>query len=114
MVLFSPEPRGIGMFREMGHHMGRVGRNCPMFRCGSADAARLANHLDQVHDIDKEQRAKWLKFGKIGIKPLSPIAKVNSQRVLSNMVIRMKVLAASLRVGFCDEWKRAFCNIDRM
>ena len=70
MVLFSPKPRGIGMFREMGHHMGCVGRNCPMFRCGSADAARLANHLDQVHDIDKEQRAKWLKFGKIGIKPL--------------------------------------------
>ena len=34
-------------------------------------------------------------------------AKVNSQRVLSNIDC-MKVLAANLRVGFCDEWKRAY------
>ena len=42
--------------------MGRTRRNCPVFGCG-----RLANHLDQVHGMDTEERKKWLKWSKLGI-----------------------------------------------
>ncbi len=38
-----------------------------MFGCGSTNLARLANHLDQVHDMSTEERKKWLKWRKIGI-----------------------------------------------
>lgn len=47
--------------------MGRTCRNCPVFGCGSTNLARLANHLDQVHRMDTEERAKWLKWSKLGI-----------------------------------------------
>ena len=47
--------------------MGRTIRNCPVFGCGSTNLARLANHLDQVHGMDSEERKKWLKWSKIGI-----------------------------------------------
>ena len=47
--------------------MGRKRRNCPAFGCGSTNLARLANHLDQVHGMDTEGRAKWLKWSKLGI-----------------------------------------------
>ena len=47
--------------------MGRTRRNCPVFGCGSTNLARLANHLDQVHGMDTEERKKWLKWSKIGI-----------------------------------------------
>ena len=33
----------------------------------STNLARLANHLDQVHGMDTEERKKWLKWSKIGI-----------------------------------------------
>ena len=46
--------------------MGRTRRNCPVFGCGST-LARLANHLDQVHCMDAKERAKWLKWSKLGI-----------------------------------------------
>ena len=42
--------------------MGRTRRNCPVFGCGSTNLARLANHLDQVHGMDTEERKKWLKW----------------------------------------------------
>ena len=47
--------------------MGRTRRNCPVFGCGSTNLARLANHLDQVHGMDTEERKKWLKWSKLGI-----------------------------------------------
>ena len=47
--------------------MDRTHRNCPEFFCGSTNLARLANHLDQVHGMDTEERKKWLKWSKIGI-----------------------------------------------
>ena len=47
--------------------MGRTRRNCPVFGCGSTNISRLANHLDQVHGMDTEERKKWLKWSKIGI-----------------------------------------------
>ena len=31
---------------------GRTLGNCPVFGCGSINLARLANHLDQIHDMD--------------------------------------------------------------
>ena len=47
--------------------MGRVRRNCPVFGCGSTNLVRLANHLDQVHGMDTDERKKWLKWSKIRI-----------------------------------------------
>ena len=47
--------------------MGRTRRDCPVFGCGSTNIARLANHLDQVHGMNTEERKKWLKWSKIGI-----------------------------------------------
>ena len=47
--------------------MGRKRRDCPVFGCTSKDLVRLANHLDQIHDMDTEERAKWLKWSKLGI-----------------------------------------------
>ena len=47
--------------------MGRTRRNCPVFGCGSTNLARLANHLDQVHGMDTEERKKWLRWSKLGI-----------------------------------------------
>ena len=43
--------------------MGRTRRNCPVFGCGSTNLARLAKHLDQVHDMSTEERKKWLDGG---------------------------------------------------
>ena len=34
---------------------------------GSTNLPRLANHLDQMHGMDTEERQKWLKWSKIGI-----------------------------------------------
>ena len=47
--------------------MGRTRRNWPVFGCGSGTLARLSNHLAQVHNMDSEERKKWLKWSKIGI-----------------------------------------------
>ena len=55
----------LGTFRD---NMGRTRRNCPVFGCGSTNLARLANHLDQVHGMDTEERKKWLKWSKLGIR----------------------------------------------
>ena len=42
--------------------MGRTRRNCPVFGCGSTNLARQANHLDQVHSMDTEERKKMAKM----------------------------------------------------
>lgn len=47
--------------------MGRKRRDCPVFGCTSRNLVRLANHLDQIHHMDTEERAKWLKWGKLGL-----------------------------------------------
>ena len=47
--------------------MGRTRRNCPVFGCGSSNLAKLSNHLAQVHNMDTEERKKWLKWSKIEI-----------------------------------------------
>ena len=44
--------------------MGRTRRNCPVCGCGSTSLVKLSNHLNQVHDMDMKERAKWLKWGK--------------------------------------------------
>ena len=48
-------------------NMSRTRRNCPVFGCDSTNLARLANHLDQVHGMDTEERMKWLKWNKLEI-----------------------------------------------
>ena len=47
--------------------MGRKRRDCPVFGCTSTNLVRLANHLDQIHHMDTEERAKWLKWSKLGL-----------------------------------------------
>ena len=37
--------------------MGRKRRDCPVFGCTSTNLVRLANHLDQIHDMDTQERA---------------------------------------------------------
>ena len=44
--------------------MGRTRRNCPVFGCGSSNLAKLSNHLAQVHNMDTEERKKWLMWKK--------------------------------------------------
>lgn len=48
--------------------MGRTRRDCPVFGCTSKNLARLANHLDQMHNMDTQERAKWLKWSKLGLR----------------------------------------------
>ena len=45
--------------------MGRTRRNCPVFGCGRTNLVKLSNHLNQGMNI--EERAKWLKRGKLEI-----------------------------------------------
>jgi len=47
--------------------MGRTHRNCPVFGCTSTNLVRLANHLDQVHHMEQEERKKWLNRSKMGL-----------------------------------------------
>lgn len=47
--------------------MGRTRRNCPVFGCTSTHLARLANHLDQIHHMNQEERKKWLHRSKLGL-----------------------------------------------
>lgn len=47
--------------------MGRTKRDCPVLGCTSTNLVRLANHLDQIHHMDTQERAKWLKRSKLGL-----------------------------------------------
>ena len=47
--------------------MGQTRRNCPVFGCGSTNLVRLANHLEQVHRMNGHERARWLKWSKLGV-----------------------------------------------
>lgn len=73
--------------------MGRTRRNCPVFGCGSTNLARLANHLDQVHGMDTEERKKWLKWSKIGIcapRPSEEPKEFNMENKLENLLERQE------------------------
>ncbi len=77
----------------LGANMGRTHRNCPVFGCGSTNLARLANHLDQAHDMSTEERKKWLKWGKIGIcvpQHSEKLRKFNMQESLENLFQRQE------------------------
>ena len=47
--------------------MGRTRRDCPVLGCPSKNLARLANHLEQAHQMDDDERAKWLQWSKMGV-----------------------------------------------
>ncbi len=77
----------------LGANMGRTRRNCPVLGCGSTNLAKLANHLDQVHDMSTEECKKWLKWGKIGIcvpQHSEELRKFNMQESLENLFQRQE------------------------
>ena len=83
--------------------MGRTRRNCPVFGCGSRNLARIANHLDQVHGMDTNERMKWLKFSKIGITlPLEKKetrmdnVEINTENVVEQLLNQVKKKQANL------------------
>ena len=39
-------------------------KHCPIPGCGSKFLVRLANHLNQVHELSKLERKYWLQFAK--------------------------------------------------
>ena len=45
--------------------MDRTRENCPVVGCRSNNLAKLSNHLAQVHIMNIEKRAKWLKWAKL-------------------------------------------------
>ena len=60
-----------------------------MFGCGSTNLARLANHLDQVHNMDMEERKKWLMWSKIGIcvpRQSEEAKEFNVEKSLENLL----------------------------
>ena len=82
--------------------MGRKRRNCPVFGCGSTNLVRLANHLEQVHDMGTEERAKWLKWSKIGIcvprrggEAVVVDKELNTERTLENLIKRQEEMATN-------------------
>ncbi len=85
--------------------MGRMRRNCPVFGCGSTNLARLANHLDQVHDMSTEERKKWLKCGKIGIcvpQHSEKLRKFNMQESLENLFQRQEEMERNFNIYLQD------------
>ena len=61
---------------EQTFKMGRVRRSCPVFVCGSTNLVRLANHLDQVHGMDRQEamergKKKWKENLMFIYKPLN-------------------------------------------
>ena len=83
--------------------MGRKRRDCPVFGCGSTNLARLANHLEQVHDMGTEERAKWLKWSKIGIcvprqgEEVTVMDKeLNIERTLERLIKRQDEMGTNL------------------
>jgi hypothetical protein len=73
--------------------MGRTRRDCPVFGCGSTNLARLADHLDQVHGMNTEERTKWLKWSKIGIcvpRQSEAPKEFNVEKSLENLLERQE------------------------
>ena len=56
----------------------------------------LANHLDQIHHMDSEKRAKWLKCSKLGLsKPLAQTTtavgeEINTEKTLTTILKRQE------------------------
>ena len=65
--LFDNTTYCYNLVESTTNNMGRKRRDCPVFGCGSTKLIRLANHLNQIHGMDKEERAKWLKWSKMGV-----------------------------------------------
>ena len=57
----------VTVSKNVSFDMGRARKNCPVFGCGSNNLVKFSNHLAQVHGMDIEERAKWLKWGKMEI-----------------------------------------------
>ena len=83
--------------------MGRTRRSCPVFGCGSTNLARLANHLDQVHGMDRKERAKRLKWSKLGIcvsQQREQPEKFNMEKSLEKLLKRQKKWKENLMLTY--------------
>ena len=81
--------------------MGRTRRNCPVFGCGSSNLARLSNHLAQVHNMDREERKKWLNWSKIGIcVPLKDKDASEKDLHMANTLERLVNLQEEMAANF--------------
>ena len=81
--------------------MGRKRRNCPVFGCASSNLAGLSNHLAQVHNMDSEERKKWLKFSKIGIcVPLKDKDACEKDLHMANTLERLVNLQEEMAANF--------------
>ena len=81
--------------------MGRTRRDYPVFGCGSTNLARLANHLDQVHGMNTEERKKWLKWSKIGIcvpRQSEESKEFNVEKSLENLLERQEEMERNFNV----------------
>lgn len=84
---------------------GRKRSSCPVFGCGNTNLARLANHLDQVHDLGTEERVKWLKWSKIwicvlrqGREATATDKELNIERTVESLVKRQEEMATNFNV----------------
>ena len=81
--------------------MGRTRKNCPVFGCGSSNLARLSNHLAQVHNMDSDERKKWLKWSKIGIcVPLKDKDASEKDLHMANTLERLVNLQEEMAANF--------------
>ena len=61
---------------------------------------RLANHLDQIRHMDSEERAKWLRWSKLGLS--NPLAQtitavgkeINTEKTLTTILKRPEEMEA--------------------
>ena len=79
--------------------MGRRRKNCSVFGCRSSNLAKLSNHLAQVHNMDTEERKKWLKWSEIGICVSLKDKAVNEKEIhMAYTSERQQTLITFLRV----------------
>ena len=96
--------------------MGRTRRNCTVFGCGSTNLARLANHLEQVHRMDTEERSKWLKWSKIGVcvplqskESTTDSKELNMEKTLEKLIKRQE----EMQTKFCNYLKDEKTSINK-
>ena len=81
--------------------MGRTRRNSPVFGCGSSNLVKLSNHLAQVHNMDRDERTKWLKWSKIGIcVPLKDKDASEKDLHMANTLERLVNLQEKMAANF--------------
>ena len=66
--------------------MGRTRRNCPVFGCGSTNLVQRADHFEQVHRMNNQERARCLKWSKLGVYiPIQTTEVKNAEAEVNNV-----------------------------